>query len=127
MLKNWLRQFAYKVIMEKFRGQIQIDFRFSEHLGPRFESAGVTLRLSTDDKYKFSTNVKWSEEDYSRAVESGVRDGLKESGYDPDRGIDVILESIEYHPIDSSERSFYVAAKCAVMAKAIISRSRSTI
>ncbi len=112
------------VFMEKFRGQIQIEFRFSEHLGPRFESAGVLIRLSTDEKYEFASVAKWSEEDYSPAVERGIRDGLKESGYNPDLGINVKLENIDYHPVNSSELSFYIAAKCAVMSKAIISKSR---
>ena len=110
------------VIMEKFRGEIQICFQYSEHLGPRFEAAGVTLRLITHDSYEFASTAQWPEEDYSMAVERGVRDGLRESGYDPDLGIRVLLEDVEYDRIDSSERSFYVAAKCATKARAEIRR-----
>jgi hypothetical protein len=64
------------IVMEKFRGQIQIGFRFSEHLGPRFDVAGVSLRLSTHDRYEFMNAAQWPEEDYSGAVERGVRDGF---------------------------------------------------
>jgi len=46
--------------MEKFRGQIQIGFRYSEHLGPRYEVAGVSLRLATDDNYEFVSDAQWS-------------------------------------------------------------------
>lgn len=113
--------------MEKFRGQILIDFRFSEHLGPRFESAGISLRLCTHDKYEFTSIAEWSSDDCSHAVENGVIDGLRESGYDHNLGISVRLEAVEFHPVDSSEHSFYVAAKCAVVAKAVISREHRSL
>ena len=106
--------------MEKFRGQIQLSFRYSEHLGPRFEGAGVSLRLSTHDRYEFLSIVRWPEDDYSVAVERGAREGMRESGYDPDLGVRVLLEDVEYDPVTSSERSFYYAAKCATKARAEI-------
>ena len=70
-------------IMEKFRGYIQVGFRYSRALGPRSEAAGVSLRLSTHDNYEFVSAARWPEDDYSGAVERGVREGLRESGYDP--------------------------------------------
>jgi len=62
------------------------------------------------------------EDDFSDAVERGGRDGLRESGFDPDLGVSVLLESVEYDPINSCERSFYIAAKCAASARAAIRR-----
>ena len=110
--------------MQKFRGQIQISFQYLEHLGPRSVGAGVSLRLLPHDCYKFVSAADWPAESYSHAVEKGVREGLKESGFDPDMGINVLLEDINYDYIGSSEHSFYVAAKCAVMAKSVINKSR---
>ncbi|HTG92205.1 MAG TPA: hypothetical protein VL866_06445 [Pyrinomonadaceae bacterium] len=108
--------------MEKFRGQSKISFRYSEHLGPRCEAAGVSLVLITDDNYEFVSNAHWPEEDFVAAVERGVRDGLFEAGFDPDLGVSVLLEAVEYDPIDSCERAFYVAAKCAALARVTIRR-----
>jgi hypothetical protein len=106
--------------MEKFRGYIQIGFRYCERLGPRSESAGVALRLSSQDDYGFVCEAQWPEEDFSSAVERGVRDGLREAGFDPALGVSVLLESVEYDPVNSCERAFYVAAKCAARSRAAI-------
>ena len=68
------------------------------------------------------SDARWPEENYSAAVERGVRDGLRESGYDPELGVRVVLEGVEWDRINSSERAFYVAAKCATKARAEIRR-----
>jgi hypothetical protein len=110
--------------MEKFRGQIQIAFSYSEHLGPRFDGAGVSLKMMTNDSYEFINAAQWTEYNFGNEVEKGVRDGLSEIGYNPDLGIRIILESIEYDSVNSSEHSFYIAAKSAVMTRAIIRSQR---
>ncbi|CAN5684369.1 hypothetical protein BH20ACI4_BH20ACI4_30420 [soil metagenome] len=107
--------------MKKFRGQILINFSYSEHLGPRFDGAGVSLRMTTHDSYEFVNAADWSEYDFGYAVENGIRNGLTEIEIDPDLGVRIVLEKVEYDPVDSSEHSFYVAAKSAVMARAVIS------
>lgn len=106
--------------MKKFRGQIQIDFRYSEHLGPRYEGAGVSLRLITYDRYEFVNSAKWIAEDYGYAVEKGIRDGLAESDCDPDLGIRIVLESVDFDPVNSNEHSFYAAAKSVAKARDIL-------
>lgn len=106
--------------MKKFRGEILINFSYSEHLGPRFDSAGVSLRMTTADIYEFVNSAKWIDYNFGNVVEKGVKDGLIEIGYNPDLGIRVVLEKIEYDFVYSSEHSFYVAAKCAVMTRDIL-------
>ena len=103
--------------MKKFAGQIQIEYRFSRHLGPRIEAAGVTLDLCTSEEYSFMSKVKWPDADYTSAVERGARDGLTESGIDPDQGVSITLKEISFHEVDSCERAFYLAAKCAAQSK----------
>ena len=112
--------------MEKFRGQIQISFRYSEHLGPRFDVAGVTLRLEYADDYKFLSTAHWDYDDYTDTVERGVIDGLIESGVDPDLGIHITLQEVDFDYVNSSMRTFYTAAKCAVKSKAIINEVRKS-
>lgn len=110
--------------MQKFRGQIQIGFRYSEHLGARFETAGVTLRLESAENYKFESTARWETENYTSAVERGIKDGLIESEIDPELGIHITLQEINYDSINSSEHSFYISAKCAVKSRFIISENR---
>jgi hypothetical protein len=111
--------------MKKFRGEIQIRFQYSEGLGGRVDSAGVFLRLSSYNSYEFVNAAEWIEYDFGYAVEKGVRDGLSKSDIDPDLGIQIILESVVYDSVASSENSFYAAAKSAAIANIVISESRN--
>lgn len=106
--------------MKKFYGRIRIGFQFSRPISPRILAAGVHLSLTTHDRYEFVSTVNWPDTDYSNAVERGVRDGLRESGYDPDLGVHVSLKDVVSDPVNSSEHCFYWAAKCAVKARAEI-------
>lgn len=114
--------------MEKFHHEIKVGFGFSIPTGPRSEAAGVSLHFYVHDSYVFVNAAEWPAEwpgsDYGSAVERGVRDGLRESGYDPDLGVRVVLEGVDFDPVNSDERSFYVAAKCAAQARRMVSRVR---
>src|ERR1700746_2231560 len=99
--------------MEKFGGYIKLAFIYSERIGPRSHVAGVQLSLSGSDEYEFVNAAHWPEEDCAHIVERGVRDGLREVGYDPDLGVRVVLKGVEWDRVNSSEHSFYVAARCA--------------
>jgi hypothetical protein len=103
----------------KFLGEIEIQFRFRQYLGPRFQAAGVTLQFSTNDEYSFTSKATWPDSNinYSGAVEKGVKIGLKESGYDINQGVHIVLKDIDYHEVDSSEFAFFLAAKCAVKSR----------
>jgi translation elongation factor EF-G len=104
--------------MKKYTGTVRLRFNYSRALGPRSEAAGVGLSLSVRDAYEFVNAARWPAEDYGAAVERGVRDGLAEAGVDPEAGVRVVLEDVEFHPVYSCERAFYRAAKCAVKAHA---------
>ena len=110
--------------MEKFRGEIRINFSYSEHLGPRFDGAGISLRMTTHDSYEFINAANWVEYDFGYVVEKGVRDGLTEIGINPNLCVHIVLESVIYDSVESSEFSFYVAAKSAAMARAAIHRTK---
>ena len=83
--------------------------------------------LATSDRYEFVNAAQWTEYDFGYAVEKGVRDGLIESDYDPDLGINILLKSVECDSVGSSEHSFYAAAKSAAIARTIISDDRNKI
>jgi hypothetical protein len=107
--------------MRKFRGTLKIRFSYSEYVGPRYHRAGVVLRLQGSDEYKFENAAQWTEADFGHIVEKAIRDGLQELDYDPDLGIFIVLEEVEYDSLDSSERSFYVAAKAAIKSRDVLS------
>jgi histidinol-phosphate aminotransferase len=113
--------------MEKFPGIVRLEFNYSKVLGPRSEAAGVSLALSTHDKYEFINAAYWPEEDYSKVVERGVKEGLREIGIEPDLGIRVKLTSVEYDRVNSSEHAFRMAAKCAVKARAELSSASTPV
>lgn len=104
--------------MKKFGGSIKTGFKFFVPLGPRQLAAGVHLSISSHESYEFVVAANWDDDDYSRVVERGVRDGLREAGYDPDLGVRVSVIGVESHPVNSSEHCFYIAAKCATKAGA---------
>lgn len=104
--------------MKKYSGIVRLKFSYSRALGPRREAAGVALSLSVQEAYEFVNAARWPAESYGAAVERGVRDGLAEMGVDPDAGVRVVLEEVEFDPVHSSERAFYRAAKCAAKSHA---------
>lgn len=112
--------------MKKFLGQIKISFHFSEHVGPSFIAAGLTLRLEYADDYKFVSDAVWESENYTEAVERGVLDGLIESEINPELGIHITLLQVDFHSIDSSEMAFYAAAKSVIVSRATISEARKS-
>ena len=109
--------------MQKYRGLIKIRFWYSEALGPRSHTAGVSLSLSSQDSYEFVNAAQWTIADYSHAVEKGIKEGLLETGFDPEMGIKITLDAIDEDHIDSSEHAFYIAAKCAAKSRASMLRS----
>jgi hypothetical protein len=102
--------------MDKFRGYIGVGFSYHRHLGGRRVAACVSIFPSTSDRYKFENAAEWPEADCGGAVERGVRDGLTEACYDPELGVSALLKSAEDDAVDSSEYTFYMAAKCAAKA-----------
>lgn len=106
--------------MKKFGGIVKLAFSYWDCKGPRNHTAGVNLSLSTCDTYVFVNDADWPSVDCGRIVERGVREGLAEAGFDPDLGVRVRLKSVEWDDVDSSEHSFYMAAKCAARSMALI-------
>ena len=102
--------------MEKFGGKIEVGFNYVRPLGPRSDKAGVRLSFTASDGYRFANGASWPDENLGRVVERGARDGLVEAGFDPDLGVLVVLRGVEWDPVNSSEHSFYHAARCAARA-----------
>jgi hypothetical protein len=110
--------------MEKFGGTIKLAFSYSDCKGPRSDAAGVQLSLSVSDEYEFVNAARWPEENYGHVVERGVRDALRDVGYDPDLGVRVVLKGVEWDSVNSSEHSFYMAARGVAWALAGVRNKR---
>jgi hypothetical protein len=94
-------------------GEITVQAHFRKHLGPRFMSAGVTIQFHTSKTpgVHFKTTV---DEEYKESIVKGIRDGvsIRFPGLLETRCI-WITDVIE-DPVESSNRAFYLAARCAV-------------
>ena len=97
----------------RFKGRIHVDYGFGRVVGARVSTARVSLTLSEADQYSFTSEVDWPECDCTQAVERGVRDGMHDSGWNPDDGVNIVLNHIVWQPVDSTEQAFYLAGKCA--------------
>jgi hypothetical protein len=104
--------------MNKYKGQCQVEFNYSEHLGPRMLIAGLKLDILNSDHYEFASSAIWPKEmNYDKAIESGVCEALLDSGIDPSLGIKIIVQSVNACEIYSSEKLFYRAAHACVKAR----------
>ena len=108
-------------------GEIKLKYFYSQHLGPRFESAGITINLSLASEYQFISNVKWNNYDYSKVIEKGIKDGLKDIGFNINNGIMIELVEYEEHDVDSSENAFYLASRILIRSREDLSNIRSSL
>ena len=94
-------------------GEIAVYVEFSKHLGPRFLGAGLGLQFLYNQTpgIHFKTDV---DEQYRDAIVNGIEDGMAELFPEfPPEGSIWITEVFE-HPVDSSQRAFYAAARAAI-------------
>ncbi|MEL6561261.1 MAG: hypothetical protein AAFQ94_23945 [Bacteroidota bacterium] len=96
------------------RGVVKISYFYSNYFGGRFQTAGVSLFIQPADKFMFIPKVEWVGESFEDAIRQGVLDGFKDIDLDINQGISVQLTDIINHEIDSSWKSFYMAARIAI-------------
>lgn len=115
-LKEW-----FKVKLERPKGSLNCpvaaEGKMQRIYGPRADFAYVSLYLEPSDEFLYIDEAEWpaDEERCSLAVMEGVIDALtgsfQEYWY---INVKVTLKEIKYHPVDSSPRSFYKAARNAI-------------
>lgn len=100
-------------------------FKYSQWLGSRSHFAVVYLRGEPAQDFTFRSHADWPEPkcDYTIAVLDGILDELLANDLGGViAGIHFILESIEWHDVDSCEIAYYRAARGAV--RDILGRDR---
>lgn len=99
--------------MKSIPGEIELVGNFNRHLGPRCEGAGLRIQFHYNQTpgIHFKTQVQ---DAYRTAIMKGLEDGLKLRFPDlPDNTSVWVVEVME-HPVDSSERAFYKAARMII-------------
>jgi hypothetical protein len=94
-------------------GGVEVYGQFRKHLGPRYMSAGLRLQFHYNQIRGVHFKVAVSDE-YREAILKGIGDGMSVRFPDfPETGSVWITEVTE-SPVDSSERAFYLAARCVI-------------
>lgn len=103
---------------ETIRSMVKVEGKHKKQTGGHGQYGHVWIRMEpTDEEFEFAEEIFGGSvpRNYVPAVEKGIRDALQEgslAGY-PVTGIKVILYDGSYHPVDSSELAFKLAAALA--------------
>ena len=91
-----------------FPGEVEIYGYFSQHLGPRFEAAGlrVQFHLNQEPGIHFKTPPP---EEYKDAILRGLKEGLETHFARFPDSASLWITEITEHEVDSSQRAFYRA------------------
>lgn len=116
---------------ETIRSEVKVEGKYKKQTGGRGQYGHVWLRLEplADQPFEFGEEIFGGAvpKQYIPAVEKGVREAMGEgvlAGY-PVTGVKVTLYDGSYHPVDSSELAFKIAAsqafkKGALQAKPVL-------
>ncbi|MGQ9496957.1 MAG: elongation factor G [Desulfotomaculales bacterium] len=104
---------------ETIRTAVKVEGKYKKQTGGRGQYGHVWLRLEPypEGEFSFGEEVFGGAvpSQYFPAVEKGVREAMMEgvlAGY-PVTGVSVVLYDGSYHPVDSSELAFKIAASMA--------------
>jgi hypothetical protein len=97
-------------------GQVEITFRYSRHVGPRYVHGGLTLKFDSLQPYAFMSHARWpSTANYETAIREAVEQVLKERQGHTESTL-VVLTHVEWEEVDSCEVGFKRAAAAATRA-----------
>ncbi len=94
----------------------EVSFEFLRHVGPRFIHGAVRLVFHEAAEFSFVSQAEWPPgENHDSAVSCAVQEVLAANG---SRSLNtrVVLRSITWDPINSSESGFQRAARAATQA-----------
>lgn len=104
---------------ETIRASVKVEGKYKKQTGGRGQYGHVWLRLEPypEGDFKFGEEIFGGAvpSQYFPAVEKGVREAMQEgvlAGY-PVCGVSVVLYDGSFHPVDSSELAFKIAASMA--------------
>ena len=97
-------------------GQVEITFRYSRHVGPRYVHGGLTLQFDSLQPYAFVSRAQWPGTDnYETSIREAVEQVLRERQGQMESTL-VVLKHIEWDDVASCEIGFKRAAAAATHA-----------
>ncbi|MEO0895643.1 MAG: hypothetical protein AAFY71_04565 [Bacteroidota bacterium] len=99
---------------------MKVSFSYKKIISPRMLSAGLTIELIESDSFEINSLASWKGENFEDAILHGVKDGLLDIGVSHDQAFRIDVHKIESHPVDSSYKSFYIAARVAVRSQQLV-------
>jgi len=94
-------------------GEVEVYGHFSKHLGPRLMAAGLRIQFHSNQTPGIHFKAAVSDE-YREAVLKGIRDAMATRFPDFPESGSIWITEITEHPVDSSPRAFYLAARCVI-------------
>jgi hypothetical protein len=92
---------------------LEVYSYFRKHLGPRFAAAGIMLQFHSNQIPGIHFKAVVSEE-FKEGIRKGILEGLSFRFPELTKRMSVWVTEVTEHPVDSSERAFYMAAHCAI-------------
>jgi hypothetical protein len=94
-------------------GEIELYASFNQHLGPRFEAAGLRVQFHYNQTPGIHFRVPVSE-DYRAAIMRGIQEGMAlRFPQFPESG-SIWITEVTKHEVDSSQRAFYRVARSII-------------
>jgi len=94
-------------------GEVEVHGNYSMHLGPRFESAGLSVQFHYNQTPGVHFKVE-SPKEYRAAIIRVIEQGMAERFPDFPKTGSIWITQITAHEVDSSERGFYRAARMVI-------------
>lgn len=105
-------------------GEVEVYGRYSKHLGPRFEGAGLGIQFHYNQIPGVHFKVEPREE-YRGAILRGIEDGIAARFPDFPRSGSIWITEIS-DGIDSSQQAFYLAAVMVIEQAFTLTESAKT-
>jgi hypothetical protein len=97
----------------KFPAEVEVYGLYSQHLGPRYEGAGLRLQFHWNQEPGVHFKVVPPKE-YEEAILKGIKEGLAARFPHMPTTASIWITEITAHEVDSSQRAFYRAGRMAI-------------
>jgi len=94
-------------------GEIELYASFSQHLGPRFEAAGLRVQFHYNQTPGIHFRVPVSDE-YRNSILRGIQDGMASRFPQFPSSGSIWITEVTEHEVDSSQRAFYRVGRAIV-------------
>src|SRR5262245_56059507 len=94
-------------------GEIELYASFSQHLGPRFDAAGLRVQFHYNQAPGIQFRVPVPEE-YRDSILRGIQDGMAARFPDFPSSGSIWITEVSAHEVDSSQRAFYRVARSII-------------